>query len=129
MAVWDSDAAKRQKKILNRFDPPALDDDDDFWPRRPRRDPFRKDRYVAITLSIAVLLIGGVVWYFAPLRPKAVKTMPSARGNLWLIGYAIQLYHKENGQLPPAFIRDESGKPAHSWRVIILPYLARVDHD
>ena len=27
------------------------------------------------------------------------------------------------GTLPPAFIADETGRPVHSWRVLLLPYL------
>ena len=32
-------------------------------------------------------------------------------------------YHDVYGSFPPAFIPDENGKPMHSWRVLILPYL------
>ena len=32
-------------------------------------------------------------------------------------------YHDEHGSFPPAYIADASGKPMHSWRVLILPYL------
>lgn len=40
------------------------------------------------------------------------------------IGYAMELYRLEHGgKLPPAFTRDAEGKPLHSWRVLILPYL------
>ena len=33
------------------------------------------------------------------------------------------LYHAEHGTLPPAFTVDENGKPLHSWRTLLLPYL------
>jgi len=40
------------------------------------------------------------------------------------IGFAMELYRLEHGgKLPPAFTRDAEGKPLHSWRVLILPYL------
>ncbi len=32
-------------------------------------------------------------------------------------------YQAETGTLPPAFAVDASGKPLHSWRVLILPYI------
>jgi len=32
-------------------------------------------------------------------------------------------YQAETGTLPPAFTVDASGKPLHSWRVLILPYI------
>ena len=44
-------------------------------------------------------------------------------GNLQRITLAMLLYHAENGTLPPAFSVDDSGKPLHSWRVLLLPYL------
>ncbi len=32
-------------------------------------------------------------------------------------------YQDDNGHLPPAYITGENGKPMHSWRVLVLPYL------
>jgi prepilin-type processing-associated H-X9-DG protein len=43
--------------------------------------------------------------------------------NLSQIAMALQEYHKANGCFPPAYIADKNGKPMHSWRVLILPYL------
>jgi hypothetical protein len=45
--------------------------------------------------------------------------------NLKCIGLAMKLYHDDFGCLPPAFIPDEQGRPKHSWRVLILPYLVK----
>ena len=39
------------------------------------------------------------------------------------IAAALQAYHQANGRFPPAYIADKNGKPMHSWRVLILPYL------
>jgi hypothetical protein len=43
--------------------------------------------------------------------------------NLKTIGEAMQAYHKTYGRFPPAFVPDENGKPKHSWRVLLLPFL------
>lgn len=32
-------------------------------------------------------------------------------------------YHDDHGSFPPAYFADETGKPIHSWRVLILPYI------
>ncbi|MDR1270757.1 MAG: DUF1559 domain-containing protein [Planctomycetaceae bacterium] len=40
---------------------------------------------------------------------------------------AMHNYHDTVGKLPPAFTVDENGKPLHSWRVLLLPYLEQVD--
>jgi prepilin-type processing-associated H-X9-DG protein len=36
---------------------------------------------------------------------------------------AMHNYHSVHGEFPPAFIADADGKPMHSWRVLILPYI------
>jgi type II secretory pathway pseudopilin PulG len=43
--------------------------------------------------------------------------------NLRAIGTALLSYSTEYGSLPPAYIADETGRPMHSWRVLILPHL------
>ena len=35
----------------------------------------------------------------------------------------MQSYHQKHGCFPPAYIADENGKPKHSWRVLILPFM------
>ncbi|MBR5243975.1 MAG: DUF1559 domain-containing protein, partial [Thermoguttaceae bacterium] len=42
---------------------------------------------------------------------------------LKMIAVAMRAYCDENGVLPPAYTVDEAGRPLHSWRVLILPYL------
>jgi len=39
------------------------------------------------------------------------------------LGLALKNYHHDHGHFPPAYICDENGKPMHSWRVLILPYM------
>ena len=36
---------------------------------------------------------------------------------------ALHWYHDQHQCFPPAYIADKTGKPMHSWRVLILPYL------
>jgi hypothetical protein len=36
---------------------------------------------------------------------------------------AVANYHETFGCLPPDYIADREGKPMHSWRVLILPFL------
>ena len=42
------------------------------------------------------------------------------------IAGALQNYHAKNGCFPPAYVADKNGKPMHSWRTLLLPYL---DHN
>jgi hypothetical protein len=43
--------------------------------------------------------------------------------NLKQIGLALHNYHEAYGCFPPAYLADENGRPMHSWRVLILPWL------
>ena len=47
----------------------------------------------------------------------------AAMSNLRKIGLAISDYHSEHAHYPPWQTRDANGKPLHSWRSLILPYL------
>jgi len=39
------------------------------------------------------------------------------------IGLAFHNYHDTYDTFPPAYIPDKDGKPMHSWRVLILPFM------
>jgi hypothetical protein len=43
--------------------------------------------------------------------------------NLKQIGLALHNYHDVYGCFPPAYVADKDGKPMHSWRVLILPFI------
>ena len=64
----------------------------------------------------------------ALLLPTVEAAREAARrtqcnNNLKNIALALQNYHDVHGAFPPAFIPDKDGKPMHSWRVLLLPYL------
>jgi hypothetical protein len=99
----------------------------------------------------AIVLLGFWAWALAERLPRptalgtlvAVSTililitlllsaMPSARSaaqrnqcmnHLKQIAIALHNYHDVNGAFPPAYVSDATGKPRHSWRVLILPYM------
>jgi len=58
-------------------------------------------------------------------RQSAQKTQSA--NNMKLIATAMQSYEADHGCFPPAYVADENGKPMHSWRVLLLPYLGH-DH-
>ena len=57
--------------------------------------------------------------------PGAGEATRRARcvNNLKQIGLAMYNYHDQYGCFPPAYTADEHGRPLHSWRVLLLPYL------
>jgi len=88
------------------------------------------------TLMWILLLIGGVTIsgicvigiLVALLLPAVQGAREAARrsqcgSQLKQIGLALHNYHETYGAFPPAYVADETGKPMHSWRVLLLPYL------
>jgi hypothetical protein len=47
----------------------------------------------------------------------------ACQSNLRAIAQAMLAYEREHGSLPPACTRDAEGRPLHSWRTLLLPYL------
>jgi prepilin-type processing-associated H-X9-DG protein len=81
---------------------------------------------VVAACFVVFLLCGGVL--VALLLPAVQAAREAARrtqcnNNLKQIALAFHNYHDTYGTLPPAYIPDENGKPMHSWRVLILPFL------
>jgi prepilin-type processing-associated H-X9-DG protein len=75
---------------------------------------------------LAVLAIIGVLT--ALLLPNVRFAREAARrsecaNNLKQIALALHMYHDAHHALPPAYTVDADGKPLHSWRTLILPYL------
>jgi hypothetical protein len=61
--------------------------------------------------------------------PPGVKTAAEAQhlarsfNNLKQMGLALHNFHDVHRHFPPAFVIGPDGKPWHSWRVLLLPYL------
>jgi hypothetical protein len=43
------------------------------------------------------------------------------------LGLALLAYHSQYGSFPPTYVTDKAGKPMHSWRIQMLPFLERRD--
>lgn len=73
-------------------------------------------------LTVAALILGALLLPAIQSAPGP-RRRPQCANNLKCIGIALQNYHDVHGCFPPAYIADETGKPMHSWRVLILPYM------
>ena len=63
-----------------------------------------------------------------PMVYEALEGAMSRRGcveRMQAIALAMLLYHNDHGTLPPAYTVDAEGRPLHSWRVLLLPYLGQ----
>lgn len=82
---------------------------------------------VVAVCSIPVLVAcAGIL--IALLLPAVQAAREAARrancnNNLKQIGLAMHNYNDVHGCFPPAYIPDENGRPMHSWRVLLLPFM------
>jgi prepilin-type processing-associated H-X9-DG protein len=72
-----------------------------------------------VSASVIALLCLSLLPAFPPER----RRVPRCRNFIRQIGLALHNYQDTYGCFPPAYIADEHGRPMHSWRVLILPYL------
>ncbi|MGO9109778.1 MAG: DUF1559 domain-containing protein [Thermoguttaceae bacterium] len=78
--------------------------------------------YLVLALLCLMCLIGMLLLPELN-RADEARYRASCLNRLRQIGLALQNYHQVNGCFPPAYIADRNGKPIHSWRVLILPYM------
>lgn len=76
--------------------------------------------------AIVLLLICGVLGALLLPAVQAARTAArraQSQNNMKQIALALQNYHDVHKAFPPAYIPDANGKPMHSWRTLILPYI------
>jgi prepilin-type processing-associated H-X9-DG protein len=81
--------------------------------------------YFAIVVLCLACLIALVVPASKSVRDAARRAHCASQ--VQQIARALQAYYQANGCFPPAYIADKNGKPMHSWRLLILPYLGYDD--
>jgi hypothetical protein len=102
-----------------------------FAPAGP--PPSRGSSSTAVTLIVVLacavlgaLFCAGIL--AALLLPAVQAAREAAKraqctNNLKQIAIGLQNYHDLYGAFPPAYLADANGKPMHSWRVLILPFI------
>jgi hypothetical protein len=73
-----------------------------------------------LTVLIGMLLLGLLVFHPGS-APRWRRT--ECANHLRQIALALHDYHQMYGCLPPAHIDSRGGRPMHSWRVLLLPFL------
>lgn len=80
---------------------------------------------------VTVLTVLGIVAVLVALllpaqrRAREPARRTQCKNNLKQIALALYSYESVYHALPPAYTVDADGKPLHSWRTLILPYLDR----
>ncbi len=97
--------------------------DPDFERPTPKASPKRRPRLIELLVVVGIL--GLLV---ALLLPATRSSRGAARrlqclSNLRQISLALHGYESKYGALPPSRTVDASGRPLHSWRTLILPFL------
>jgi len=74
----------------------------------------------ALLWMVALVVVLLLLW---PLVQRAREAAWRANcvGELKMKGLAMHTYHDFHGCFPPAYFADAEGRPAHSWRVVLLP--------
>ena len=74
-----------------------------------------------IVLGIGALLVCLLLPAVRTARPAAYRAQ--CANNLKQVALALHDYENYHHALPPAWIVDADGKPLHSWRTLILPFI------
>lgn len=97
--------------------------DPEFNDTVPKRKSTRR-----FTLLEVLAVLGIIAILIALLLPATRSARPAARRaqcthNMKQIALAVRNYEQTYGSMPPAYTVDALGRPLHSWRTLILPYL------
>ncbi len=96
-----------------------------FSPTATRRSRFA----FTIGRMMRVIFVAACLFAFLTLVVRhpgvaySVARRAQCTNNLKQIALALHNYHAAYDALPPAYIADEHGRPMHSWRVLLLPFL------
>jgi prepilin-type processing-associated H-X9-DG protein len=83
-----------------------------------------------LMLAVVALALLLVLFQLLPaLFPRRHHNNPrlSCASNLRQVGLALRGYHNAYGCFPPPYVADSTGKPMHSWRTLVLPFLDNQD--
>lgn len=86
----------------------------------------KRAAFTLVELLVVLIIIAMLVALLQPTDRGSSREhlrQSKCQNNLKQIGLALLTYANEHGTLPPAYTTDADGKPLHSWRTLILPYL------
>lgn len=72
---------------------------------------------------LVTLAVTGFALYSGVLKAREAARRSQCKGDLFYLRFAFENYHEAYGCFPPAYVADANGRPMHSWRVLILPFI------
>ena len=101
----------------------TFENDPEFNDTLPKPKSRRGIRIIEVLVVIAIIgvMIGLMLPATRSARPAARRAQCAS--NLKNVAMALLDYEREHHTLPPAYTVDANGRPLHSWRTLILPYL------
>lgn len=90
-------------------------------------NPHRQSRlpgsWVVLFIVVGALSITGLSIYVFLQHKHAFAYEDFCLEKMHNLSVALFAYQEKYGSFPPAVVADPSGKPMHSWRVLLLPFL------
>jgi hypothetical protein len=83
--------------------------------------------WTGIGVSLAATFLIMPVALLGRVLPLVFETRNQKQSmqNLHAIALAMMHYHDDYARFPPTVVSTKDGKPLHSWRVMLLPYLGQ----
>jgi hypothetical protein len=84
-------------------------------------------RQIAAAFGVCLLSALLTIWVNLPASGVAREAKPRSQcnNNLKQIMLAMHNYCDKYGRFPPAYTVDRTGRPVHTWRVLLLPFLGQ----
>ncbi|MDX1930183.1 MAG: DUF1559 domain-containing protein [Pirellulaceae bacterium] len=86
-------------------------------------NPQRRYRVLEVMLVATILFLFTCCLFPGVSHPRSAARTTQCRNCVKNIALALLNYESVWKQLPPAVTYDAGGRPMHSWRVLILPYI------
>ena len=102
----------------NRFGVDAMHDE-----HRSERPSKAANGLMPLCIVLLILAFVAAMGIPAWQANRESKFRRSCANNLKTLSLAIHNYHGVYRRFPPAYLADSRGKPMHSWRVLLLPFL------
>jgi uncharacterized protein DUF1559 len=82
-------------------------------------------RYLLEIFAGIVVVFFAIAWLLPGVNsgPRGAAPRTQCKNNLKQISLALHNYHDAYGCFPPAYVADKQGRPIHSWRTLILPFV------